>query len=363
MTKRRLIEDWLPIAALSAEAIRERRIAMAGNVLPPTTYLHVWFARRPLVASRAAILGSLLGSDADRTTFIRTLGIHGNPVQATALIEEARRTGNRIADPHGYPRAWHYTPQPVASGSTVLDPTAGGGSIPLEASRLGCDVFASDLNPVAALLLKATVQLPTDYGSPLLARYQNLSREFLQRLRPRVSEFFGPPSDETYLWARTVTCPYCGGVVPLSPNWRLSSSGQGVRLSPVDRRVHFEIVDREADQSAGTVKDGEGSCPFSECRRGIGGDEIKMQAQTGRMGHQLYAVVYKEERIKGYAKNGKAKTKKIRRFRAPRPDDEVYEQVARRLEEKMPSGRRVTLCLMKKSMRSRTTTARISTTE
>jgi len=55
MSKRRLIEDWLPIAALSEECVRERRSMTA---LPPTYYLHVWFARRPLVASRAAILAA-----------------------------------------------------------------------------------------------------------------------------------------------------------------------------------------------------------------------------------------------------------------------------------------------------------------
>jgi putative DNA methylase len=180
MSKRRLIEDWLPIAALSAEATRERRIAMAGNILPPTTYLHVWFARRPLVASRAAVLGSLMDADCDRAEFLHKLGIHGDPVLAGSLLEEARRTGNRIADPHGYPRAWRYTPEPTASDSFVLDPTAGGGSIPLESARLGFATIANDLNPVASLLLKATVELPSKFGSALLARYKVLSAEFLR---------------------------------------------------------------------------------------------------------------------------------------------------------------------------------------
>ncbi|MGC8795129.1 MAG: DUF1156 domain-containing protein, partial [Bryobacteraceae bacterium] len=77
MADRRLIEEWLPIAALSEECIRERRSMTA---LPPTYYLHVWFARRPLVASRAAILGSLLPANADREKFLWTLGIHGDPL-------------------------------------------------------------------------------------------------------------------------------------------------------------------------------------------------------------------------------------------------------------------------------------------
>ena len=338
MSKRRLIEDWLPIATLSAEASRERRVAMAGNVLPPTTYLHVWFARRPLVASRAAILGSLLDVDSDRADFIRTLGIHGDPVLAASRIDEARRTGVRIDDPHGYPRAWRYTPPPVgdSNGPVVLDPTAGGGSIPLESARLGFVTIANDLNPVAALLLKATVELPARYGSALLARYQVLSDEFLRRLKPKLAGLYGPPTEETYLWARTVTCPYCGGVVPLSPNWKLSTSGHGVRMIPMNGRMSFEIVESEADHAHGTVKGGDGLCPFPECGRTIDGNDIKAEAQAGRLGHQLYCVVCKEERIKGYTKNGKPKTEKIRTFRSPTSEDDVDAVVRRRLLEKMP---------------------------
>ena len=112
-------------------------------------------------------------------------------------------------------------------------------------------------------------------------------------------------------------------VVPLATSWKLSSSGQGVRLIPQNGRVRFEIVEREADHSAATVKGGDGSCPFPECRRSIDGDEIKAQSQAGRVGQQLYCVVYKKEQIVGYAKNGNAKTEKVRGFRAPRPEDDV----------------------------------------
>ena len=80
MPDTRLIERWLPIAALGEESTRERRSMTA---LPPTYYLHVWWARRPLVASRAAILASLLPADADREKFLHVLGIHGDPVAAT----------------------------------------------------------------------------------------------------------------------------------------------------------------------------------------------------------------------------------------------------------------------------------------
>ena len=338
--RRRLIEDWLPIAALSAEATRERRIAMAGNVLPPTTYLHVWFARRPLVASRAAILGSLLESDADHAQFLDTLGIHGDPVATMEKMRIATVQDVRLGETYGYPRAWRFTPEPRSLG-TVLDPTAGGGSIPLEAVRLGCETIANDLNPVAALLLRATVEFPLKFGAGLRTRYKELAAEFMRRAQPHFVGIFpeepeGVLNVDGYLWARTVTCPYCGGVVPLSPNWRLSSSNHGVRLVPESRRIRFQIVERESDHSPATVKGGDGLCPFPDCQRTIDGDEIKAQAQAGKMGHQLFCVVFKEERIKGYSKKGSPKTEKFRRFRAPRSEDNVEVLVQQKLAERMP---------------------------
>src|SRR5450432_864474 len=91
--QRLLIEEWLPIAALSEESVRERRSITA---LPPTYYLHVWFARRPLVASRAAILGSLLSADSSREQFLHDLGIHGNPTDTKRRIELAKITGEDL---------------------------------------------------------------------------------------------------------------------------------------------------------------------------------------------------------------------------------------------------------------------------
>ena len=108
MSEKRLIERWLPIAALGEESIRERRSMTA---LPPTYYLHVWWARRPLVASRAAILASLLPADADHSKFLHIIGIHGDPVAGKARIAEADRNGERLgADAYGYRRAFTYAP-------------------------------------------------------------------------------------------------------------------------------------------------------------------------------------------------------------------------------------------------------------
>jgi adenine-specific DNA methylase len=246
--KKRLIETWLPIAALGEESVRERRSMTA---LPPTYYLHVWWARRPLVASRAAILASLLPADADREKFMHALGIHGDPVEAKKRIAKATREGKRLgADAYGYPRAFSWTPDKSARDfiklcakelgcdkPVVLDPTAGGGSIPSEASRLGLTTVANDLNPVASLILRATVEWPLAHGLETYWELQQLGVLFIKKVRERLAGVFpDEPEDDCrpdgYLWARTVTCPYCDGLIPLSPNWRLAPDGTGVRLLP-----------------------------------------------------------------------------------------------------------------------------------
>src|SRR5436190_22565586 len=102
MSDVRLIERWLPIAALSEESVRERRSMTA---LPPVYYLHVWWARRPLIASRAAVLASLLPADTDRDKFLHIIGIHGDPVATRRRIDRAKRTSVRFeGDAYGYPR-------------------------------------------------------------------------------------------------------------------------------------------------------------------------------------------------------------------------------------------------------------------
>src|ERR1017187_1207166 len=352
--KRLLIEEWLPIAALGAESTREKQIALSGNVMAPHTYLHVWFARRPLVASRAAILGSLLPAAADREKFLHTLGIHGDPVSAKARMVKATADGIRLGiDVYGYTRAYGYTPDASelkwlreSAGSVVLlDPTAGGGSIPLEAVRLGLHAYANDLNPVAALILKATIEFPLSFGKTVLQRYKDLAQRFSERVRSRILWLYPKEPNagkcDGYLWARTVTCPYCGGLVPLSATWALKGEGTGIRPLPnaQARRCDFEIVFGASEQSQGTVKDGAAGCPFSDCHRVIEGDEVKAQAQAGRMGHQLYAVVYRYETITGHTKSGKPKTKRARGYRTPRPEDDLDALIAEKFAEKMPEWR------------------------
>ena len=358
MADTRLIERWLPIAELGIESIRERT---PMTPFPAPNRLHVWWARRPLVASRAAVLASLLPADADRSRFLHVLGIHGDPVAARLAIDRARRTGVRVTNPYDYDRAFKHSPdhgdmewfagiheKPLEAVS-LLDPTAGGGSIPFEASRLNLAPFANDLNPVAALVMKATIEWPLCSPTTIAASFEDVAHRWREQIEARIGDLFIQRDlprrfDLTYLWVRTVICPYCEGLVPLSPNWRLAPSGTGVRLKPclgtgpgsLGRVCSFEIVETAAEQSAGTVARGDGTCPFPDCGRVIDGEVIKTQAQGGRMGEQLYAVVYKE-RVEYETKTGQICEKWVRGYRTPRPEDdnsaEIWTQLAERLPE------------------------------
>ena len=355
MADTRLIERWLPIAEIGIESTRERT---PMTPFPAPNRLHVWWARRPLVASRAAVLASLLPADADRGRFLHMLGIHGDPVAAKKRIAIAARTGERLgAAAYGYSRAFGYTPSKddrnwlagvLPKDITVLDPTAGGGSIPFESVRLGLETRSNDLNPVAALVERATLEWPAKHGIAVKTEVEGLGNRLTSEIRERLSGVFPeePESDtrpDGYLWTRTIACPYCEGLVPLSPNWRLAPGGTGVRLHPHPgdgpgsggRVCSFEIVETAAEQSAGTAKRGAGTCPWADCGRVIDGDEIKRQAQTGGMGEQLFAVVFKK-RVLVKTKTGKTREKWARGYRAPRPEDDNGAEIARRLAEKLP---------------------------
>ena len=174
----RLIESWMPVNETSAESIRERS---AASALPPVNWLHVWWARRPLTASRAATLLSVLPENAMRNQAMMVLGTKPGIHKVAQRLSEAKQEGKK--DPDGYGKikrafthnpteqeiAWLNTQLP-SPDPTILDVTAGGGSIPFEAGRLGFRTIANELNPVACNILRATCEWPQEYGYPLLDR-------------------------------------------------------------------------------------------------------------------------------------------------------------------------------------------------
>ena len=387
---RRLIEEWLPINELSVEAIRER----AGAVPNPAPHqLHVWWARRPLAPARAAVAASLLRADADHAAFIDAMGTYVGVFDDQQALAAGAGDGyaKRRAFTHNLTpaeRAWlHDNLAPGNPDPLVLDITAGGGSIPFEAGRLGFRSYANDLNPVAALILRATCQWPQTYGRQLLEHYgrpitttngvptgewTGIAGRFLARVRALLDGVYPPVPQlewmakwnsehkseiknsrivraqrlaQAYLWARTIQCPSCNSEIPLSPNWRLNSKGTGVRLLPQEtashpdgiRRCDFEIVDTVAEQSPGTVKSAIATCPWPECGATTPRDYIAGQAQTVGLGHRLYAIIYRSH-WQGYTKAGRPKKRLNTRrdFAIPAPGDDNSAAVQEILDELLP---------------------------
>ena len=162
---------------------------MAGH--PPVNQLHVWWARRPLIASRAAVAASLLPIDADRGWFITNIGTTTEVVTARRQMDAIKAEGgwSDISFPND--RAFKYNPDFLSNDTTeaplVLDVTAGGGSIPFEAGRLGFRTIANELNPVASHILRATCEWPQRYGYPLLDEYgrkPSLTDDLVRHRRP-----------------------------------------------------------------------------------------------------------------------------------------------------------------------------------
>jgi len=180
-TDKRLIEEFIPIKQISAEASREKSIRH-GHI----STLHLWWARRPLVASRAAVFAALVPADArpqvkERASDPEPMTLNKFMIElckwnvAPEIIEEARRL-IREAYPDAPPK--------------VLDMFAGGGAIPLEALRLGCEAYALDLNPVAHIIELATLVYPQKYGPKLAEDVRTWGEWVLERVRAEVGDLY-----------------------------------------------------------------------------------------------------------------------------------------------------------------------------
>ena len=311
---KRLAEVDFPIAEVSRHAAREKSIRHGH----PST-LHLWWARRPLASSRAVLLALLLpdpcdlncpsefksqarelllamrsrasGWDADvatdeglRRTLLRFIADFAN--WDNAANPDYLETGRALV------RAAHPEETPL-----VVDPFAGGGSIPLEALRLGCEAFASDLNPVACFILKVMLEDIPRHGPGLAKELRKVGAEIKAKAEKELADLYPKDSDGAtpiaYLWARTVRCesPNCGAETPLmrsmwlcrKPNRKRALWPNVMKADKTPPTVVFGICSPldDTDVSNGTVSRARATCVC--CRAVLPPERVRSQlaAQKG----------------------------------------------------------------------------------
>jgi adenine-specific DNA methylase len=311
---KRLIEVDLPIKRISAHARREKSIRH-GHI----STLHIWWARRPLAACRAVICAALWPDPADpncpaafrdkaRVEMLKWTTHERQAMLSAESRERFERARQKpelfndatqlrgalldfIADFANWnnstvkafldtSRALTQTAHEALGGTPgtrplVVDPFAGGGSIPLEALRVGADAFASDLNPVAVLLNKVVLEYIPKHGQRLADEVRKWGEWIKGEAEKELAEFYPKDPDGAtpiaYLWARTVTCegPGCGAEVPLIRSLWVAKKGKesvALRIIPQlqKKRVDFEIIKnaKAKDVGEGTVRRGSPTCPI-----------------------------------------------------------------------------------------------------
>lgn len=310
LSGRRLIEGLFPLQAVSTEARREKSIRH-GHI----STLHPWWARRTIVTARALVYGTLVSAPTDdekrkeSKDFMEQLcrwNVHKDILEQARLAIQDSNKGNS-------PR--------------VLDMFTGGGSIPLEALRLGCETYAVDLNPVAYIIEICTLDYPQRYGSSLVADVKRWGTWVIQRAKKRLVGCYPPVTNGTtmtsgeqqslsthemsaeggeallapaaYLWTHVVLCPHCSATVPLvRQTWlrKKMDNSVALRVTPDHTRksVHFEIVQGRTvgklDFDPRTDKKLYHTTCL-HCGMAITLEYVKKQGQNGNVGQQLMAVV------------------------------------------------------------------------
>jgi putative DNA methylase len=333
MTTKSFIESDFPVKEVSEESAREKNIRH-GHI----STLHIWWARRPLASSRASIYAALTPEPKDeeerlkRAQFISNLSKWENSLNK-ALIERAREDILKANN---------------GKAPKVLDPFAGGGAIPLEALRLGCETYASDLNPVAVLIEKATLEYPQKYGrkkvkgnnflgekeiNPLLEDVRKWGEWVLEEAKKEIGRFYPSEPDGSipvgYIWARTVKCqnPACGAEIPLvRQTWLAKKENKKVayKVIPKGNKIEFEIREGKQidfDPETGTVYRAKVICPC--CGSGLSDKEVRKQFQEGKAGQRMVVVVLHHLKRKG-------KTYRL----ATEKDLEIFREAEKHLEKK-----------------------------
>ncbi|MCK4475175.1 MAG: DUF1156 domain-containing protein, partial [Methanophagales archaeon] len=332
---KRFIEQSFPVKEVSIESAREKNIRH-GHI----STLHIWWARRPLASSRATAYAALIPAPENdvewdkKRQFITDLSKWENSLNPV-LIEKARKD---ILEANG------------GKPLKVLDPFAGGGAIPLEASRLGCETYAGEYNPVAVLILKATLEYPQKYGkvskanekweelerenrskNPLLEDVKEWGNWILEEAKKEIGRFYPEEKDGSipvgYIWARTIPCqnPSCNAEIPLMRQfWLAKKENKKVALKPFvsNGKVEFEIVENpDFDPAKGTVKGAVARCLV--CGSTVDANTTRKLFQEGKAGQRMIAVVLHHPKKRG-------KTYRI----ATERDLEVFYEAEKYLAEK-----------------------------
>jgi putative DNA methylase len=299
---KRLIEDAIPIEAISRTSASEK---VGGRIGHPAN-LHLWWARRPLAASRAAVYATLVPA-AGRTRTIEEEADFFDALCRWGASEHAIATARAdvLAASNG-------------TRPKVVDLFAGGGAIPLEAARLGCEVTAVELNPVAHLIERMMLEFPQRF--PGLADdvrrwgkvWTDRAEEQLADLYPTVGESTGQQllggGDQAgrrpiaYLWTRTVRCPNPAApphhVHLVRQTWLGKKKGRMVALRPRVNHdtleVTYEVVHATNEQAFGFdpgAGSSRGQVACRACGATVTADYVKKEGRAGRLGTVPLAAV------------------------------------------------------------------------
>jgi putative DNA methylase len=325
--KKKLIEVSIPLDAINKEAAREKSIRHGH----PST-LHLWWARRPLAACRAVLFAQLVDDPSARPEEFPTEDAQAaerkrlHDIIERLVIWENSNNEEVLDEARAEIRkSCGGDPPPV------FDPFCGGGSIPLEAQRLGLEVHASDLNPVAVLITKALVEIPPrwanrppvhpddDLGTKTWRGAQGLAEDvryygtwMRDEAERRIGHLYPDANlpDGTsatviaWIWARTVTCPNpaCGATMPLVRSfWLGKKNGKEAWVRPVvdGKRVRFEIGHGKGGPPLeGTVRRTGAECLV--CGSAVSFAYVRAEGRAGRMGAQLMAIVAEGDRQRVY---------------------------------------------------------------
>lgn len=301
MKNRTLIEDELPLAAINAASAREKSYTPRGHI----STLHLWWARRPVSMSRAVVFGSLVPSPEDAAARSQLLALLG----ACASYERsAAAEADLSKEIHRY---WPDRPP------RVLDCFAGGGTLPLEALRLGCQVDAVDLNPVAHLVELGGLAFPMQFNETapdgtqtLEVDVRNWAGWVREKAHSELSQFF--PASTTgrpgvLLWCRTMVCPdtACRRELPLLRSRKLADSKRRrwridfeITPSSVDVRVKDGPPKDGTDWGIGTMKASSVTCPA--CGGSTPAKDVRRYAKDVGFGERLFAVMELRESSRAY---------------------------------------------------------------